>query len=102
MSQEVPIGVPENDIRDDLLEIRVVLHLGPGLEEVAIADHALVALEVVGDETMPRAVGKDVLPPDHQDLFGGDRHGTIRTSPRPNTAISSAVRSMSSSRIGRK
>ena len=42
MSQEVPIGVPENDIRDDLLEIRVVLHLGPRLEEVAIADHALV------------------------------------------------------------
>src|SRR5438477_1550421 len=102
MSQEVAIAVPEHDVRDDLLEARVVLHFGARLEEVALADHTLMAFEVVGHETVPCAVGKDVLPPHHQDLLCRDRHGTIRTRPRPNTAMSSAVRSTSSSGTGRK
>ena len=41
-----------------------------------------IAFEVVGHETVPCAVGKDVLPPHHQDLLCRDRHGTIRTRPR--------------------
>src|SRR5260370_27009288 len=101
MREEVSIRVPEDDVWNDLLKVGIVLDLGARLEEVALADHRLVTLEVVAHEAVPGAVGKDVLPLHAQHLFGRRRH-TIRTRPRPNTAISSAVRSMASSRTGRK
>ncbi len=65
--------MPEDDVGDDLLEARVVLHLGARLEEMALANDALVAVEVVGDEPMPRAVGKHVRAPHDEDLLGRDR-----------------------------
>ncbi len=103
--QEVAIAVPENDVRNDLLVARVLLHLGARLEDVALADDRLVPVEVLADEPVPGAVGKDVLPAHAQHLLGGGglhETGIIRTSPRPKTATSSAVRSMSSSRTSRK
>src|SRR5262245_48809767 len=59
MREKVPPIMPEHDVRNDLLEARVVLHLSAGLEDVALADDRLVAVEVVGDEPMPCAVRKD-------------------------------------------
>ena len=53
MRQQVAMAVPENDIRDDLLEARVVLDLGPRLEEVPLADDRLVPVELIADEAMP-------------------------------------------------
>src|ERR1700693_3538214 len=101
MCEEVAAGVAEHDVRNDLLKIGVVLDLGARLEEVALANHGLVPLEGLADEPMPRAIGKDVLASHAQHLLGGHAH-TIRTRPRPNTAISSAVRSLSSSRTRRE
>ena len=94
--------VAENDVGDDLLIGRVVLDLGARLEEVPFSDRLLVPVQVFAHESVPGAVGKDVLPFHAQDLLRRDPHGTIRTRPRPNTAISSAVLSTSSSRTGRK
>src|SRR5579872_4898099 len=100
MREQVAISVAEYDVRDDLLKGRVVLDLVAWLEEVVLADHTLVALQVVADEAVPRAVRKDLVPPDDEDLLA--HCCIIRTNPRPNTATSSAVRSTSSSRTGRK
>src|ERR1700693_2862110 len=101
MREEVSIGVPEHDVRDDLLKVGVVLDLCARLEEGALANHGLVSLEVLAHEPVPRAIWKDVLASHAQHLLRGHGH-TIRTRPRPNPAMSSAVRSMSSSRTGRK
>src|ERR1700688_1245223 len=101
MCQKVPALVPEHDVRDDLLKIRIVLDLCARHEEMALANYRLVTLQVLAHEPVPRAVGKDVLALHAQHLLRS--HGqTIRTRPRPKTAISSAVRSMSSSPTGRK
>src|SRR5712691_1633416 len=106
MREEVAVPVTEDDVRDDLLVARVVLDLGPRHELVLLADHRLIAVEVVADEAMPRAIGEDVLPPHAEDLLSRGPHGVgraaIRTRPRPNTATSSAVRSTSSSVTGKK
>src|SRR5260370_6327550 len=105
MRQQVAMAVPENDVGDDLLIARVVLALRPRFERVARSDHGLVPIEPLADEVVPRAIRKDVLPLDTQDLLGCHSHAgatAMRTRPRPNTAISSAVRSTSSSVTGRK
>src|SRR5258708_15975820 len=99
--EEIPAGVAKHDVRDDLLKARIVLDLRARLEEVALANHGLVSLQVLADEPMPRAVGKDVLATHAQHLLGGHGH-TIRTRPRPNTAISSAVPSIPSSHTSRQ
>src|SRR3989442_7917324 len=93
--------MPEDDVGNDLLEGWIVLHLGSRLEEVLVADRLLMALQVFSHETVPGPVWKHVLALHDENLLGGDAHGTMRTRPRPNTAISSAVRSTSSSRTGR-
>src|SRR6266849_1048865 len=101
MCQQVAMAVPENDVRDDLLVARVVLDLGPILEDMPLADHRLMPLELIADESMPCPVREDVLPLDAQHLLRQRPHhagaAAMRTRPRPNTAISSAVRSTSSS-----
>src|SRR5205807_8446759 len=101
--QEVPVAVAKDDVRNDLLVRRVVLDLRPRPERVALADHRLKTIQVLADESMPRAVGKDVVPLHAQDLLVRRfQSPAIRIRPRPKTAISSAVRSTSSSRTGRK
>src|SRR4029077_19439318 len=106
MSEEVAVSVAEHDVRDDLLVARVVFDLGPRHELVLLANHRLIPVELVADEAMPRPIGEDVLPPHAQDLLRGCPHGVgraaILTRPRPNTAMSSAVRSTSSSVTGKK
>src|ERR1700687_6185138 len=106
MRQQVAMAVPENDVRDDLLVARVVLDLGPRLEEVAFANHGLMPVELIADEAMPRPVGEDVHPPDAKHLLRQRPHHAgataMRTRPRPKTAMSSAVWSTSSSVTGRK
>src|SRR4029077_20162795 len=106
MGEEVPIPVAEHDVRDDLLVARVVLDLSPRHELVLLANHRLIAVELVADEAMPRPIRKEALPPHAQDLLRGCPHGVgraaILTRPRPNTAMSSAVRSTSSSVTGKK
>src|SRR5258708_3448439 len=106
MRQEVTVPVAEHDVRDDLLVARVVLDLRAGHELVLLANHRLIAVEVVADEAMPGPVREDVLPPHAEDLLRGCPHdagrAAILTRPRPNTAMSSAVRSTSSSVTGRK
>src|SRR6266550_3719198 len=102
VGQEVAVVMPEDDVGNDLLEGWIVLHLGSRLEEVFVADRLLMALQVFSHETVPGPVWKHVLALHDENLLGGDTHGTMRTRPRPNTAISSAVRSTSSSRTGRK
>src|ERR1700682_945936 len=104
MREEVAVPVSKNDVRDDLLKVGIVLDLGARLEEVALTDHGLKMLEVLAHKTMPRAVWKDVLAPDadHRLERVAQAVATIRIRPRPKTAISSAVRSMSSSAMGRK
>src|SRR4029077_17031678 len=106
MSQKVTVSVAEHDVRDDLLVARVVLDLRPRHELVLLANHRLIAVEVAADEAMPRPTRKDVLPPHAQNLLRGCPHGVgraaILTRPRPNTAMSSAVRSTSSSVTGKK
>ena len=67
MREEVVRVVTENNIWDDLLELRIVLHLGARLEKVLLADHRLVTFEIFAHEAMPRAVGKHVFPLDAQD-----------------------------------
>ena len=104
VGEEVLVAVVEHDVRDDLLVGRVILDLGARLEEMPLADHLLVALQSRGHEAVPRAVGKDVVATHAQHRFHCARscRHAMRTSPRPNTATSSAVRSMSSSVTGRK
>src|SRR5260370_42475624 len=106
MRQQVPIGVSKHDIRDDLLVAGVVLALGPRHEEMPLADHRLVPVELIADEAVPRAIREDVLPLDAQHLLRQSPHHAgataMRTRPRPNTAISSAVRSTPSSLTGNK
>src|SRR5216683_3725672 len=105
MRKQVAMAVPENDVRDDLLVARVVLDLRPRLEEMPLANHRLVPVELIADEAVPRSIRKDVLTLHAQDLLGRRSHAgatAIRTRPRPNTAMSSAVRSTSSSVTGRK
>src|SRR5438309_7794450 len=106
MREQISIAMAEDDVRNDLLEARVVLNCRTGHEQVTLADHRLVAIQLLADEAVPRPVGKDVLSPHAQDLLrrGGPHAGAaaMRTRPRPNTAISSAVRSTSSSVTGRK
>src|SRR5207245_7171331 len=92
--------MPEDDVGNELLEGGSVLHLGARLEKVFVADRLLMALQVFSHETVPGPVWKHVLALHNENLLGGDAHGTMRTRPRPNTAISSAVRSTSSSRTG--
>src|SRR5438270_12156861 len=102
---EIAIAMPEDDVRNDLLVARVILDLGARLEHVALSDDGLVAVEILTDEPVPRAVRKDVIAAHAQHLLRRGRPhalGIIRTRPRPNTATSSAVRSMSSSATGRK
>src|SRR5260370_23248862 len=99
MRQQVAMAVLEGDVRDDLLVVRVVLDLGPRLEEVALANHGLVPVELIADEAMPGTVRKDVLPFDAEHLLRQRPHAgaaAMRTRPRPKTATSSAVRSTSS------
>src|SRR5260370_23057014 len=95
MREEVAVSVAEHDVRDDLLVARVVLDLRAGHELMLLANHRLIAVEVIADEAMPRPIRKDVLPPDAEDLLRGCPHGVgsaaILTRPRPNTAMSSAV-----------
>src|SRR5258708_23956409 len=106
MGEQVTMSVREHDVRDDLLIVRVVLDLRSRLECVMRADHRLVPIEPLADEVVPRTVRKDVLPPDAEHLLRKRTHhagaAAMRTRPRPNTAISSAVRSTSSSLTGRK
>src|SRR5216684_1601638 len=106
MREQVTIAVPEYDVRDDLLVAGVILDLGPRHEEVALADHGLMPLELIADEAVPRPIREDVLPPDAEDLLRECTHhagaAAMRTRPRPKTAMSSAVRSTSSSVTGRK
>src|SRR5260370_24401914 len=103
MREEVTVAVVVHDVRDDLLVGRVVLDLGARLEEMTLADHPLMSLEALGHKAVPRAVGKDVVAAHAQHrLHACSRLHTMRTSPRPKTATSSAVRSMSSSVTGRK
>src|SRR5260370_5350223 len=106
MREQVAIAVPEHDVRDDLLVAGVIVVLGPRHEQMALADHGLVPLELIADKAVPRAIREDVLPPDAEHLLRERTHhagaAAMRTRPRPNTAISSAVRSTSSSVTGRK
>src|SRR5260370_40909756 len=101
MREEVAVSVAEHDVRDDLLVARVVFDLRAGHELMLLANHRLIAVKVIADEAMPRPIREDVLPPDAEDLLRGRPHGVgraaILTRPRPNTAISSAGRSTSSS-----
>lgn len=103
MGQQVAIVMSEDDVRNDLLKRRIVFDLASRLEEVALANDFLVPVEIRGHEPVPRRVREDVFSPDAEDLLGGRAQLAIkRTSPRPKTAISSAVRSISSSRTGKK
>ena len=69
VSHKVPIRMPEDDVGNDLLIRGVVLHRVAWHEEVVLANHRLVAVEVLAHESVPRAVGKHVLPLDAKDLF---------------------------------
>src|SRR4029077_20821627 len=106
MSEEVAVSVAEQDARDDLLVARVVFDRGPPHEPGRLRHPRLIPVELVADEARPRPIGEDVLPPHAQDLLRGCPHGVgtaaILTRPRPNTAMSSAVRSTSSSVTGKK
>src|SRR4029077_4177914 len=82
----------ENDVGDDLLIARVVLHLGTGHEEVVLADDRLVPLEPVAHETVPCAIGKDVFPLHAEDLFGCGAHSCV-------ASMSGSVRSGLSARM---
>src|SRR5260370_27086473 len=106
MREEVAVSVAEDDVRDDLLVARVVLDLRARHELMLFANHRLIAVKVIADEAMPGPIREDVLSPDAEDLLPGCPHGVgtaaILTRPRPNTAISSAVRSTSPAPTGRK
>src|SRR5712692_3791631 len=106
MREQVTIAVPEYDVRGYLLVAGVILDLGPRQEGVALADYGLVLRELIADEAVPRPIREDVLPPDAEHLLRKRTHhagaAAMRTRPRPNTAMSSAVRSTSSSLTGRK
>src|SRR5260370_26610004 len=74
MRQQVPIAVPEHDIRDDLLVSGVVLDLGPRHEEMPLTDHRLRPVELIADEAVPRAIREDVLALDAQHLLRQSQH----------------------------
>ena len=81
MGQKVAVGVPEDDVGDDLLKAGIVLDLRTRLEKVPLADQLLMSLEVLADESVPCTVGKNVISLYAQDLFGAGTHAATWVTP---------------------
>jgi len=75
----VVMGMVHDAVRDDLLEVGVVLDLGAGSVLRRGMDGAQDSLEATRDEPMPRAVRKDRRTRDTEDVLGSMR----TASPRP-------------------